>query len=216
MAKFAKGDDDNIKEPPVIYGKLEVAKLFSTSHASVKLFKNMPNARKQAISLARWEQDPMTEVLNLWHPIISENAALSLNLHQMQRAVPPAKLYEGLESIAVKCVNAVGIDLNLIVDHQHMHSLVQFVSGLGPRKAKMLIQKIRHNARKLRIRAELFSNHLLGQNVYMSASGFIRILQEDSGDKKSDLTGDLLDQTRIHTESYNLAKKIAIDAIEEE
>jgi len=28
---------------------------------------------KQTISLARFEQDPMVEILNLWSPIIAEN-----------------------------------------------------------------------------------------------------------------------------------------------
>jgi transcriptional accessory protein Tex/SPT6 len=31
---------------------------------------------KQAISLARFEQDPLAEILNLWSPINAENQAL--------------------------------------------------------------------------------------------------------------------------------------------
>jgi transcriptional accessory protein Tex/SPT6 len=57
----------------VIWGRPEVPKLFASSHNSIKLLKNHPVSLKKAISLARWEQDPMNEVLNLWSPITSEN-----------------------------------------------------------------------------------------------------------------------------------------------
>jgi hypothetical protein len=33
----------------------------------------MNAVRKQAVALARHEQDPMSEILNLWSPIIAEN-----------------------------------------------------------------------------------------------------------------------------------------------
>lgn len=33
----------------------------------------MPFVLKKAICLARFEQDPMNEVVNLWSPITSEN-----------------------------------------------------------------------------------------------------------------------------------------------
>jgi hypothetical protein len=43
----------------------------------------MPFVLKKAICLARFEQDPMNEIINLWSPIISENQALNLNLHPL-------------------------------------------------------------------------------------------------------------------------------------
>jgi hypothetical protein len=61
------------KEALVIWGRPEVPKLFASSHQSQKLLKNMPFVLKKAICLARFEQDPMNEVINLWSPIISEN-----------------------------------------------------------------------------------------------------------------------------------------------
>lgn len=33
-----------------------------------------------------------------------------------------SKLADSLEEVNVKCVNNVGVDLNLLVDHDHMHS----------------------------------------------------------------------------------------------
>ena len=75
--------DGTSKEAFVIWGKPEVPKLFAASHYSQKLLKNHPFVLKKAICLARWEQDPMNEILNLWSPIMSENQALHLELHPL-------------------------------------------------------------------------------------------------------------------------------------
>jgi len=64
-----ENDDDVHKEAFVIWGRPEVPKLFASSHYSQKLLKNQPFILKKAISLARYEQDPMNEILNLWSPI---------------------------------------------------------------------------------------------------------------------------------------------------
>jgi hypothetical protein len=68
-------DDENInsQEALVIWGRPEIPKLFASSHYSQKLLKNHPFILKKSICLARFEQDPMNEVLNLWSPIMSEN-----------------------------------------------------------------------------------------------------------------------------------------------
>ena len=76
-------DDDSSKEAFVIWGRSEVPKLFAASHYSQKLLKNHPFILKKAICLARFEQDPMNEILNLWSPIMSENQSLHLNLHPL-------------------------------------------------------------------------------------------------------------------------------------
>jgi len=67
---------DQGKEAFVTWGRPEVPKLFASSHYSQKLLKNHPFVLKKAICLARFEQDPMNEILNLWSPIMSENQSL--------------------------------------------------------------------------------------------------------------------------------------------
>jgi transcriptional accessory protein Tex/SPT6 len=47
--------------------------------------------------------------------------------------VNQAKLQESLEDINVANVNSVGIDINLIVNHEHMQILLSFLSAFGPR-----------------------------------------------------------------------------------
>lgn len=61
------------KEVLTIWGSTEVPKLFSMSHNSQRMHKNIQQMYKQAISLARFEQDPLCELLNLWSPITAEN-----------------------------------------------------------------------------------------------------------------------------------------------
>jgi len=44
----------------------------------------------------------------------------------------------------------------MVVDHDHMHILFSFVSGLGPRKAKNLIQMLKAQSVRLHQRNQLF------------------------------------------------------------
>ena len=162
--------------------------------------------------MARFEQDPLCEALNLWSPITAENQSLALNLDPMQKLVNQARLADGLEEVNIQVVNEIGIDLNLLIDHEHMHCMLQFVSGLGPRKAKRLISKFKGLGKKLTTRGEIFKTSLLTQEVYFSANGFLKIRIP-----KEDLQGisaihDVLDQTRIHHESYRTTYMIAKDA----
>ena len=197
----------------MIWGSTEVPKLFSLSHNSQKMHKSTQQMLKQAISLARFEQDPMCEILNLWSPITAENQALALNLDPMQKLVNQARLADGLEEINIQVTNEIGIDLNLLIDYEHMHAMLQFVSGLGPRKAKRMISKFKSLGKKLTTRGEIFKTSLLTQEVYFSANGFlkIRIPKEDISSGINH-TYDVLDQTRIHHESYRTTYMIAKDA----
>ena len=75
----------------------------------------------------------------------------------------------------MQCVNNVGVDLNLVIDHDHMHTLLSFISGLGPRKAKKLIQELKSRNTKIYKRTELFEKHYLGKCCYNSACAFFKI-----------------------------------------
>jgi len=64
------------KEALVIYGSIDIPKLYAASHKAKKQIKNAPYALHQAVSLARFEQDPMAEVCNVWSNTPSENPIL--------------------------------------------------------------------------------------------------------------------------------------------
>lgn len=158
-----EGDrQDANREAFVIWGSMEIPKLFANSYMCHKLFKgNNDQSIKQAVSLARWEQDPLNETLNLWSFVLQENQALQLNLHPMQRFVNQARLADALEEINVRVVNAIGIDINLVVEHDHMHILLSFLSGLGPRKAKKFITSLKQISYRIHARSDLFAKGLI-------------------------------------------------------
>lgn len=66
-----------------------------------------------------------------------------------------SKLADGLEEVNIRVVNKVGVDLNVVIDHEHMHCCLQFLSGLGPRMAKRLLAKFKGLDKKLHTRGEL-------------------------------------------------------------
>lgn len=67
------------------------------------------------------------------------------------------------------------MDLNLFIHHNHLHSTLQFISGLGPRKSKKLIVDAisRFGSKKIQTREKL--EMFLGKTVYASCAGFIKI-----------------------------------------
>lgn len=47
-----------------------------------------------------------------------------LTLDPMQKLVNQAKLSEGLEEVNIQVVNEIGVDFNLIIEHEHTHCLL--------------------------------------------------------------------------------------------
>lgn len=86
----------------------------------------------------------------------------------------------------IQVVNEVGVDLNHVFYHEHLHGLVQFISGLGPRKAKRLIENLRKFDKKLSTRGEILRTTFMLQTVYMSAMPFIKIKIPASDFRKTD------------------------------
>lgn len=75
----------------------------------------------------------------------------------MQKWVNQARLAEGLEEVNIQVVNEIGVDINLVCEHDHMHCLLQFVSGFGPRKAKKFVQKMKVLG-KMKTRSEIIKH----------------------------------------------------------
>lgn len=55
-----------------------------------------------------------------------------------------------MERVIVDAANRVGVDINRAVTDPYYQHLLQFVSGLGPRKAQLLVKKIASMVRPLR------------------------------------------------------------------
>jgi transcription elongation factor SPT6 len=142
-----------------------------------------------------------------------------------------------LERTLVDIVNQTGVDINRAVIDAYYQHLLPYVCGLGPRKAQVLVKKIAAMVRQtyfrfphvLRIisqggnvvnREQFVKAGLLTRNVFVNAVAFLRITADT--DTKSSKNrhnedadvADPLDNTRIHPEDYDLARKMAIDALE--
>lgn len=111
-------------------------------------------------------------------------------------------------------MNAIGVDLNLVIDHDHMNIVLSFLSGIGPRKAKKFIQNLKQLGKKIVVRGDIYRHSFLDKQCHLSAIAFlkIRIPLEVAEEKQA---YDILDQTRIHPESNMLAHKVAKDIIYE-
>lgn len=85
------------------------------------------------------------------------------------------RLVESLEEVNVQTVNEIGIDINLLVEHEHWHNQLQFLSGLGPRKALMYIQRLKARRKPLLNRAMVLTEKILGNICYGSCMGFTKV-----------------------------------------
>lgn len=120
------------------FGDLSIPQIYANSSISDSQDESSNMYIKQAISLGRYWQSPLHEILQLWSPDISENDCLKIKLHPLQKYVDQKKLMEKMEFRAVKVVNRVGFDLNRGFDYTHLRNSLQFVSGFGPKKQKLL------------------------------------------------------------------------------
>lgn len=84
----------------------------------------------------------MQEPLHAFTSLFSspDNEFLALNLHAHQNVFPVDQLKSTLELEIVNRVNDLGVDLNFVMEHPHTMHLLQYVCGLGTRKAPALIK----------------------------------------------------------------------------
>ncbi|VDN09930.1 unnamed protein product, partial [Dibothriocephalus latus] len=181
-----------------------------SSQASSDLPSTYSNVLKQAISLGRKLQDPLAEFAQLFN---TDAEILGVRWHPIQDSVPRELLLKALEIEFINRTNEVGVDINRCLLHPHTANLLQFVAGLGPRKALYMLKLLKQKKLYLTNRVQLARILGLGPHVAINCAGFIKI---DSSMAR-DLGGDnieILDSTRVHPESYDLAKQMAKDALE--
>lgn len=182
-------------EAPLIWGDINIPKIYSKLDISAKQIQGSSPLQKLAISLARLQQDSLSETLNIWP---EEEANLPYKLHQQQDMVNLKKLYNALKHTAIECVCDAGIDINKIIQHQHLNHLLGFVCGLDSTKIQQIISK-----GCISKRSDLLEKALIDKNTYKNSIGFIKVNNNEQC---------LLDQTRIHPNMYNIAQKIAQEA----
>lgn len=193
-----------------------VAKIFMESVRGEREFKEVPSKVRYAVSLGRRFQCPEVEFAGLFN---QEKEILFLKIHPLQDMLPPARLMSALEKEIITVVNRQGVDINRALSSLHHTQALQFVAGLGPRKTVFLVNALKRSdvGGRLRSRESLPMDGDLGNGVTHSCAGFLRVHRVAEDDfVDDDATVDILDNTRIHPESYDIARKIAADAMEYE
>ncbi|KAJ3999147.1 transcription elongation factor SPT6 [Lentinula boryana] len=199
---------------PVIYVSDELARIYHHNSRSKLEFSSLPPNARYCVGLARYVQSPLNEYAAVGPDI----AALSFD-DEDQHLVPIDKLLVSLEHALVDVVNKVGVDINRTITDRYYQHLLPFVCGLGPRKARELVSKIDELGGSLVNRNQFIKSGILTTKIFLNAAGFLRITQEQDDLKTKhrmddEQAPDPLDDTRIHPEDYELARKMATDALE--
>lgn len=197
-----------------------VSQLFGRSVRGKKEFPETSMNMKVAVSTARYAQNPLAELCYAWS--VASDAGtfgtemLFLNISQLQQLLPKTLLLKEYERVLCHAVSEIGVDINASCTFDHLHGLLQFLPGLGPRKAASIRQAITRLGGVIESRRALLAKRIIGPTVYNNAVAFLRIREKDQ------LLGQHLhplDDTRLHPDVYHKNKwavKIAIDAMEPE
>jgi len=205
---FADEDDrDRSDLLDVIIVNDEVARLYQSSDRAKMDHPGLPQLAQYCVALARYMQDPLKEYASLGRDIIS------ISFNPAQHLLPQEKLLKKLEMALVDNVNMVGVDLNEAASDSAVANLLPYVAGLGPRKAQHLLKVINLNGGYVSTREDLLglneAHQAMGFKVWSNAASTLYIPFDPS-----EPTSEYLDNTRIHPEDYDIARKMAADALE--
>lgn len=105
--------------------------------------------------------------------------------------------------------------MNRCLEYPHTSGLLQFVCGLGPRKASNLLKYFTQKENLLASRSKLVNSYHMGPKVFINCCGFIKIDTAKVTERTDDYV-EILDGSRVHPETYEWARKMAVDALEME
>lgn len=188
----------------------ELAMVYEGTQKAEEEFREYPPVLRHAVSIARRIQDPLMEFAQLCN---QDEDILCLKYHPMQDVLPKEDLLNALHLEFINRVNEVGVDVNKAVTNPHTAALVQFISGLGPRKGGALLKTLRQSSSRLENRTQLVTLFRMGPKVFINSAGFIKI-DTDSFSDSTEAYIEVLDGSRVHPETYEWARKMAVDALE--
>ncbi|KAK6928905.1 Spt6, SH2 domain [Dillenia turbinata] len=188
----------------VVYGDESLPRLYENSRISSDQLPGQSGIVKRAVALGRYLQNPLAMIATLCGP---GKEILSWKLNSLGNFLTPDEKYAMVEQVMVDATNQVGLDINLAASHEWLFAPLQFVSGLGPRKAASL-QRSLVRAGAIFTRKDLLTTHGLGKKVFVNAVGFLRVRRSGLASSSAQYV-DMLDDTRIHPESYGLAQELA-------
>ncbi|XP_023920121.1 transcription elongation factor SPT6 homolog isoform X3 [Quercus suber] len=195
----------------IVYGDESLPRLYENSRISSDQLPGQSGIVKRAVALGRYLQNPLAMIATLCGP---GREILSWKLSSLENFLNPDEKYGIIEQVLVDVTNQVGVDINLAISHEWLFAPLQFISGLGPRKAASL-QRSLVRAGAIFTRKDFVTVHGLGKKVFVNSVGFLRVRRSGLAASSSQFI-DLLDDTRIHPESYNLAQELAKDVYDED
>ncbi|KAG7962184.1 hypothetical protein I3843_09G052600 [Carya illinoinensis] len=195
----------------IVYGDESLPRLYENSRISSDQLPGQPGIVKRAAALGRYLQNPLAMVATLCGP---GREILSWKLSSLENFLAPDEKYGIIEQVMVDLTNQVGLDVNLAIGHEWLFGPLQFISGIGPRKAASM-QRSMVRAGATFTRKDFVTVHGLGKKVFVNAVGFLRVRRSGLAAASSQFI-DLLDDTRIHPESYGLAQELAKDVYDED
>ncbi|AES81104.2 putative ribonuclease H-like domain, transcription elongation factor Spt6, DNA ligase B [Medicago truncatula] len=196
----------------IVYGDEALPRLYENSRiSSEQLPSQQLGIVRRAVALGRYLQNPLAMVTTLCGP---RKEILSWKLSPLESFLNPDDKLGMIEQVLVDVTNQVGLDINLAISHEWLFAPLQFISGLGPRKAASL-QRSLVRAGSIFTRKDFLTEHKLGKKVFVNAVGFLRVRRSGLAASSSQFI-DLLDDTRIHPESYILAQELARAVYEED
>ena len=161
--------------------------------------------------MGRYLQNPLAMVASLCGP---NREILSCTLQKMQSFLTDDERYDVIQQVMVSVTNQVGVDINMAAAHEWLFAPLQFVCGLGARKASAIQRSIQGVGRISTRKEMLISLRLMKKTVFINACAFLRIRNSGQAASANQIM-DPLDDTRIHPESYELAKNMAETAYTE-
>ena len=163
------------------------ASVYSASDIARKEFPDLEVEQRSAVSIARRVQDPLAELVKI--------DPKSVGVGQYQHDVSQKLLEEQLGFVVETAVNQVGVNLNTASPQ-----LLERVAGVSKAIAQNIVTYREENG-IFTSRNALKKVPRLGPKAFEQAAGFIRIPEAKN----------ILDNTGIHPESYDVAKRIIKD-----
>ncbi|MBO4983678.1 MAG: RNA-binding transcriptional accessory protein [Clostridia bacterium] len=160
------------------------ASVYSASKLGAEEFPDFDVTQRSAVSIARRLQDPLAELVKI--------DPKSIGVGQYQHDMKQARLDEALGGVVEDCVNRIGVDINTA-----SYSLLSYISGINMACAKNIV-KYREANGEFAKREQLLNVPKIGAKAYQQCAGFLRV--PDSNE--------ILDNTGVHPESYEAAKKL--------
>ncbi|MBA0867759.1 hypothetical protein Goshw_003738 [Gossypium schwendimanii] len=198
-------------ELSIVYGDESLPRLYENSRISADQLPGTSGIVKRAVALGRYLQNPLAMVATLCGP---EKEILSWKLNPMENFLTADEKYSMIEQVLVDVANQVGLDVNLAASHEWLFAPLQFISGIGSRKAASL-QRSLVRVGTIFSRKDFLQAHGLGKKVFVNAVAFLRVRRSGLAANSSQFI-DLLDDTRIHPESYLVAQELAKDVYDED